>query len=41
MSFLNGKEIRKEEDICTCVADSLGCMGETNNIVKQLYSNSN
>jgi len=32
------KEIQKGEDICTCLADSFCCTGETNNIVQQLYS---
>ena len=27
---LNGKEVQKAEDICTCVADSFRCTGETN-----------
>ena len=30
---------RRYGDICICVADSLGYKGETNTIVKQLYSN--
>ena len=38
---LNGKEIQKRRDICICMADSLCRMVDTNNIVKQLYSNKN
>ena len=34
-------EIQKRGDICICIADSLYCTAETNNIVKQLYSNKN
>ena len=36
---LNGKEIQKWWEICIHVADLLCCTVETNNIVKQLYSN--
>ena len=35
---LNGKEIQKREDICTHIADSLCCAGESNNTVRRLYS---
>ena len=36
---LSGKEIQKRGDICIHIADSLCCTVETNDIVKQLYSN--
>ena len=38
---LNKKEIQKREDvlICICMADSLCCAVDTNNILKQMYSN--
>ena len=35
---LNGKEIQKRGDTCICIADSLCCTVENNNIVKQLNS---
>ena len=35
----NVKKIQKRGDMCICVADSLCCTAETNNIVKQLYFN--
>ena len=38
---LNGMEIFKKGDICINIADSLRCTAETNNVVKQLYSNFN
>ena len=38
---LSGKEIQKRGDICIHIADSLCCTVETNDIVKQLYSNKN
>ena len=38
---LNGKEIWKRGDICMHIADSLCCRIETNNILKQLYSDKN
>lgn len=37
---LSGEEIQKREgDICKHIADSRCCITETNNIVKQVYSN--
>ena len=39
MRKLNGKEIQKREYVCINIDDSLCCTIETNNIVKQLYSN--
>ena len=38
---LNGKEIQKRGDIRTRMANSLCCTAETNNIVKQFYSDKN
>ena len=35
---VNRKELQKREDLCICVADSLCCIAETNNVVKQSYS---
>ena len=37
MVTLNGKKIQNRGDICIRIADSLYCVVETNNIVKQLY----
>ena len=36
---LYGIRIEKRVDICICIADSLCCTPETNNMVNQLYSN--
>ena len=36
---LNGKEIHNRENVCIDIADSFCCTIESNNIVKQLYSN--
>ena len=33
------KEVQEGGDVYTHIADSLHCTAETNNIVKQLYSN--
>ena len=33
------REVQEGEDICIHIADSLHCTAETNNTVKQLYSN--
>ena len=33
------REVQEEGDICIHIVDSLHCTVETNNIVKQLYSN--
>ena len=38
---LHGKEIEKRVDIWIGITDSLYCIIETNNIVKQLNSNKN
>ena len=38
-SIVNGKEIQSRLDICIHIADSLFCIVETNNIIKQLYAN--
>ena len=34
-----GRDTQEGGVICICIADSLCCTAETNNIVKQLYSN--
>ena len=34
-----GREAQEGGDMCICIADSCDCTAETNNIVKQLYSN--
>ena len=36
---LDGKKIQERGDICIHMANSLCCMVENNNIVKQLHSN--
>ena len=36
---VGGSEVQKGGDICTHPADSLHCKAETDNIVKQFYSN--
>ena len=36
-----GKGSKSGGDVCMHIADSLHCTAETNNIVKQLYSNKN
>ena len=33
------REIQEAGDVCIHIADTLCCTAETNNIVKQLYSN--
>ena len=34
-----GREVQEGGDVCIHIADSLHCTAETNNIVKQFYSN--
>ena len=38
---LNEKEMQKRENICILITDSFCRTGETNSIIKQLYSNKN
>ena len=38
---MGGRGIQEEGDICIHMVNRFHCRGETNNIVKQLYSNTN
>ena len=39
MTYRSGKEAQEGGYACTHVGDSICCTAETNNIIKQLYSN--